>query len=84
MFEKAKSVDIVDYVKSKIDLEEGEPFHKGDCPFCDSENTLSVNKDKQYYYCFGCGEGGDIISFVKEYHNIELEEVIIKLCDFDG
>lgn len=58
---------------------------KGLCPL-HSENTPSftVNPDQETYYCFGCGSGGDHISFLQEYYNCDTAEAAEKLADMTG
>jgi DNA primase len=57
----------------------------GLCPF-HSEKTPSfnVNQEKQYYYCFGCGAGGDVFNFIMKVDNLEFIDAARKLADRAG
>ena len=78
---KAKSFDILEIIKNETNLkatEEG--YYKGNCPFC-GENSFTVNPKNQYYYCFNCKEGGDVITFTQKYYDLNLKKAVNKLCD---
>ena len=75
-------VDIVDVVTGYVRLTKksaGNMF--GLCPF-HSEKTpsFSVNSDKQIYYCFGCGKGGGVISFLMEIENYQFHDAVEDLA----
>lgn len=67
--------DIVDIVSQSVILKKSGSNFFGLCPF-HSEKTpsFSVNINKQIYYCFGCGAGGDALNFLKRYHGITFPE----------
>ena len=67
--------DIVDIVSQSVILKKSGSNFFGLCPF-HSEKTpsFSVNINKQIYYCFGCGAGGDVLNFLKRYHGITFPE----------
>jgi DNA primase len=74
--EKIKErLDIVEVVSDYINLKKTGKNYQGLCPF-HQENTPSftVNPDNQFYYCFGCGKGGDLFNFVMEIENITFYE----------
>jgi len=74
--EKIKErLDIVEVVSDYITLKKTGKNYQGLCPF-HQENTPSftVNPDNQFYYCFGCGKGGDLFNFVMEIENITFYE----------
>jgi DNA primase len=54
------------------------PFHAEKTPSC------SVNITEQYFHCFGCGAGGDVISFLMRYENLEYIEAIKELASASG
>jgi len=62
-------LDIVDVIGKKANLKEDvdSSYWKGDCPFCKKEGQFTVAKKKGLFYCFGCHETGDIITFVAKY-----------------
>ena len=64
--------DVVDVISSYVSLKRAGKNLKGLCPF-HSEKTPSfvVYDDTQSFYCFGCGAGGDVISFIKRQENLD-------------
>jgi len=88
-------MDQVEVVKSKVDIASlvGEYINlkssgknlKGLCPFHQEKTpSFMVNEDLQIYKCFGCGKGGDAISFVMEIEGLEFFEALEKLADRVG
>ena len=77
--------DIVDVVGSYVQLKRAGAGYKGLCPF-HSEKTpsFSVSPTRQTYHCFGCGEGGNVISFIMKYENDTFPEAIKVLADRAG
>lgn len=58
---------------------------KGLCPFHDEKTpSFNVTPSKGFFYCFGCGKGGDVIDFVREYHNMGFGEAVEWLADRAG
>ena len=74
-------LDIVDVIERYLELKKAGANFKSNCPFHD-ENSPSfvVSPSKQIFHCFGCGEGGDSISFVMKYENLNYPEAIEKLA----
>ena len=74
-------------IREVIEFYSGEKFKNNRirCPF-HNEKTASffVNDKKQYYKCFGCGEGGDIITFVMRFFGADFKTAIDKLCNDFG
>ena len=53
------------------------------CPFHDDSNpSMSVNDSKGLYHCFSCKAGGNLITFVKEFKNLNSAEAIDEICNF--
>lgn len=79
------SCDIESVISSYITLKRAGRHTKGLCPF-HSEKTPSftVYNDTQSFYCFGCGAGGDVISFVMQMENIDYVEAIKTLASRVG
>ncbi len=64
--------DIVDVVEERITLKRAGRNYSGLCPFHKEKSpSFSVNAEKQFYYCFGCGAGGNAVGFVMEYEHID-------------
>ncbi|MFN3396003.1 MAG: DNA primase [Thermodesulfovibrionales bacterium] len=82
ILEEIKSrLDIVDFISDYVDLKKAGQNYKGLCPF-HAEKTPSfiVSPDKQIYHCFGCGEGGNIFSFIMRHDNITFPEAVKMLA----
>lgn len=78
LLEDIKSrLDIVDVISDHIELKRSGQNYKGLCPF-HSEKTPSfmVSPDKQIFHCFGCGTGGNIVTFVMRYENSSFSETL--------
>lgn len=74
--------DIVDVIGSYISLNDK---NKALCPFHDDHSpSFSVQKDKQIYKCFSCGESGNVITFVQKYNGITYTEALKMLADRAG
>lgn len=83
MAEVLAANDIVQIVGAFVELKgAGGGRKKGLCPF-HREKTPSfvVSEDKQSYHCFGCGKGGDALSFVMEYEGLHFSEALQQLAD---
>ena len=66
------AVDIVDVISPHVPLKKRGKTYSGCCPFHNEKTpSFHVNRDKQFYHCFGCGASGDAISFVREYFRLE-------------
>ena len=70
--------DIVTTISSYIPVvKKGRQFWAR-CPFhIEKTPSFSINEDGQYYHCFGCGESGDVITFVEKW-NLYLPEMLLK------
>ena len=80
-----ESVDIVDLISEYVDLEKRGSNYLGLCPF-HNENTPSfnVNREKGFYYCFGCQASGSVIDFYKEMENLSFSEALRDLGNRAG
>ena len=64
--------DIVDVISGYIKLKKNGSSYVGLCPFHNEKSpSFSVSQSRQLYHCFGCGVGGNVITFVMEYENLE-------------
>lgn len=77
--------DVVDVIGSYVRLQKKGNNYMGLCPF-HSEKTpsFSVSQNKQMYHCFGCGVGGNVITFVMEYENYSFVEALKMLAERVG
>jgi DNA primase len=75
--------DIVDVVSLRTALKRSSGSrYMGRCPFHDERTpSFSVNPVEKLYYCFGCGQGGDVVSFVRETENLDFVGAIEWLAD---
>jgi len=78
-------VDIVDVINAYTTLKKTGKNYSGLCPFHQEKTpSFSVEPDKQFYYCFGCGAGGNALGFLMNYENLEYVEAIEKLASQMG
>ena len=77
--------DIVDVISGYVKLTKKGSNYFGLCPFHNEKSpSFSVAPAKQMYYCFGCGAGGNVITFVMEYENYSFSEALQLLADRAG
>ena len=77
--------DIVDVVSGCVRIQKKGGNYFGLCPFHSEKSpSFSVSPVKQMYYCFGCGAGGNVITFVMEYENATFQEAVKILADRAG
>jgi len=78
-------VDIVDFIDAKIPLKKTGRNFVAKCPFHNEKTpSFSVNREKQLFYCFGCGVGGNVITFVMDYDHLGFVEAVEDLAEFAG
>ncbi len=77
--------DIVDVISGYVKLQKKGANYFGLCPFHNEKSpSFSVSPGKQMYYCFGCGAGGNVITFLMEYENYTFPEALKFLADRAG
>ncbi len=77
--------DIVDVISQEVRLQKRGNTYVGLCPFHNEKTpSFTVSAGKQMYYCFGCGAGGNVIGFVKAYHNYSFPEAMEMLAERAG
>ena len=65
-------VDIVDVINGRVQLKKAGKNYKACCPFHEEKSpSFTVAQDKQFYYCFGCGAGGNALGFVMEFDRLD-------------
>ncbi len=77
--------DIVDVISSYVKLQKKGSSYFGLCPFHNEKSaSFSVSRQKQMYYCFGCGAGGNVFTFIMEYENFTFAEALKLLAERVG
>ncbi|MGN0399109.1 MAG: DNA primase [Blautia sp.] len=77
--------DIVDVISGYVRLQKKGSSYFGLCPFHNEKSpSFSVSPGKQMYYCFGCGAGGNVFTFIMEYENFTFMEAVKYLADRAG
>ena len=77
--------DIVDVISGYVKLQRKGSSYFGLCPFHNEKSpSFSVSPDKQMYYCFGCGAGGNVFTFIMEYENYNFVEALKYLAERAG
>lgn len=77
--------DIVDVISGYVHLKKRGNNYVGLCPFHNEKTgSFSVNQNGQFYHCFGCGKGGNVITFIREYENYSFVEAVKLLADKAG
>ncbi len=77
-----QAVDIVDVIGRVVPLRRSGNRHVGLCPFHQEKTpSFQVDAENQLYYCFGCGTGGDVISFVTKHQNLSFTDAVKFLAD---
>lgn len=77
--------DIVDVVSSRIQLKKTGKNYSACCPFHKEKSpSFTVSPDKQFYYCFGCGAGGNALGFVMDHDQMEFPQAVEELAKRAG
>lgn len=75
------SADIVQVIGEYVELKRAGVRFSGLCPFhAEKTPSFSVNPQGQFFHCFGCGESGDVFSFVMKYHQMDFPETLKMLA----
>ena len=78
-------VDIVDLIEVRLALKKAGRNFIAKCPFHDEKTpSFTVNREKQMFHCFGCGAGGNSITFIMDYDHLGFIEAVEDLADFAG
>jgi DNA primase len=77
-----EAADIVEVINEFVTLKKTGSRFVGLCPFHGEKTpSFSVNPQKQFFYCFGCGESGDVFSFMMKYNHMTFPEALKALAD---
>ena len=77
--------DIVDIVSSRLQLKKTGKNYSACCPFHKEKTpSFSVSPDKQFYYCFGCGAGGNALGFIMDHDNLDFPQAVEDLAKAAG
>lgn len=83
--EVLRHTDIVDLIGNYVRLKKAGKNYSACCPFHHEKTpSFSVNRDKQFYHCFGCGASGNALSFVMHYEHQEFMEALESLAGKAG
>ncbi len=79
------AVNIVHYISQFVNLKKAGQNYKGLCPF-HTEKTPSfmVSPSKQIFHCFGCGKGGNVLTFIMEYEKLPFIDAVRRAAEFAG
>lgn len=78
-------VDIVDLIDSHVPLKKTGANFTARCPFhTEKTPSFSVNRNKQFFHCFGCGASGNAIGFLMDYSHLDFVEAVEELAAFAG
>ncbi len=73
--------DIVEVVGSRLKLKKTGKNFSALCPFHNEKSpSFSVSPDKQFYYCFGCGAGGNAVSFIMDFERLDFPQAVEELA----
>jgi len=76
-----EATDIVDLIGSYIQVKKAGSQFKALCPFHNERSpSFTITPSRQYYHCFGCGKGGNAISFLCDYENLPFLDAVRKLA----
>ena len=80
-----QSADIVNVISGYVDLKKSGKNYQACCPFHDEKTpSFTVNPDKQFFYCFGCGEHGNAINFVMKHTGLPFTTAVEEIATQAG
>lgn len=78
-------LDIVEVISDYVALRKSGQTYWGRCPFHNEKTpSFSVSPERQTFHCFGCGKGGDVITFIMEIENLDFREALERLAERAG
>lgn len=79
------TIDIVDFISGYVKLDKSGANYVGLCPFHNEKTpSFTVSENKNFFHCFGCGAGGDVLEFAMKKENLSFPEAIKFLGDRYG
>ena len=85
LMELRSRADIETIISSYVNIKRAGRISKGLCPFHGEKTpSFTVYPDTQSYYCFGCGSGGDVVTFIKNIENLDYLDAVKFLADRVG
>lgn len=76
-----EAADIVQVIGETVELRKSGARYLGLCPFHGEKTpSFTVHPGNQFFYCFGCGESGDVFSYMMKYHNLDFPEAVKQLA----
>lgn len=80
-----QNADIIEIISEFVTLNKAGKEYKGLCPFhTEKTPSFTVNPAKKVFYCFGCGAGGDVLSFLRRYEDWSFMESLEFLAKRQG
>jgi DNA primase len=77
--------DIISIISEYVRLKKTGRNYTGLCPFHKEKTpSFSVDPTRQLFHCFGCGEGGDVFSFIQKIDNLDFNEAVVRLAEKAG
>ena len=77
--------DIVEVVDRRVRLKKSGRNYMACCPFHEEKTpSFSVNQEKQFYHCFGCGASGNAIGFLMAFENLDFPRAVESLAQLQG
>ena len=77
--------DIVQVIQEYVSLKKAGTSYKGLCPFHSEKSpSFTVNRDKGFFHCFGCGAGGDVFKFLELQEKLGFQDAIRHLAQKFG
>jgi DNA primase len=79
------AANVVEVISEYVDLKKTGKSFLGLCPFhAEKKPSFTVSEEKQIFHCFGCGQGGNVLTFVMLYHNLNFPEAVRFLANKYG
>src|SRR5690606_10290240 len=76
-----QAADIVQVVQEYVPLRKAGTSYKGLCPFHGERTpSFTVNRDKGFFHCFGCGQGGDVFKFVELQEGVGFQDAVRRVA----